>query len=117
MLQLEFNLMPDKTDFIKEKTIRFLQGKDFQGAKLDLIKFAQAHHSGSFQDFNEASPGMAYIDFQAATTDKLSYYLDFTWNELKQDTAQLIENAAAIAKSKGYQPKGKAAANTLQTFI
>lgn len=99
-----------------ERTVKFLN-KDFQGFKRDLIKFSQAHHSGVFQDFNESSPGMAILELQAAVGDSLAFYLDQQFNELKQDTARQIENAAAFAESKGYRPQGKAAAIGTQTFF
>jgi hypothetical protein len=104
------------TKFLQERTVKFLN-KDFYGFKRDLIKFSQAHHSGVFQDFNETAPGMAILEYQAAVGDSLAFYLDQAWSELKQDTARQIENAAAFAKSKGYQPRGKAAARGIQSFI
>lgn len=99
-----------------ERTLKFLN-KDFLGHKRDLIRFSQAHHSGTFQDFNEASPGMAVLELQAAIGDSLSFYADQQFNELRQDTARQIENVAAFAEAKGYRPQGKAAARVIQSFM
>lgn len=99
-----------------ERTIKFIN-KDFLGFKRDLIRFSQAHHSGVFQDFNEASPGMALLELQASIGDSLAFYMDQNFNELRQDGSKQIENAAAFAESKGYRPLGKAAARAVQSFM
>lgn len=99
-----------------ERVVKFIN-KDFLGFKRDLIKFTQAHQSGSFQDFNETSPGMAILEMQAFIADNLSYYLDQQFLELKQESSRQIENVAAFAEAKGYKPKGKAAARGIQSFI
>ncbi len=104
------------TEFLKEKSINLL-GKDFQGFKKNLIKFAQAHHSGVFQDFNEASPGMAILELTAYVGDVLAFNLDQNFNELRKDTARQTKNVVADAKSKGYVPAGKRAARGTQTFF
>lgn len=103
-------------DTSKVRSIKYL-GRDFQGNKRDLIRFAQAHHSGSFQDFNEASPGMAILEFQAYIGDMLSFYQDMQWEELKGENTRQLENAAAFAKSLGYRPLGKRASRGTQTFF
>jgi hypothetical protein len=99
-----------------ERTVKFIN-KDFLGFKRDLIRFSQAHHSGVFQDFNEAAPGMAILELQAAIGDSLAFYMDYSFNELKQETARQIDNVASFAVSKGYRPQGKAAARCVQSFM
>lgn len=96
-------------DFIKDKTIKYLN-KDFVSFKRDLIKFAEAHHSGAFQDFNESSPGMLLLELNAYIGDTLSFYMDQSFSELKQETARQEKNVVSFAKSLGYKPKGKRAA-------
>lgn len=103
-------------DFFKEHSIKFLN-KDFPGFKRDLVKFAQAHHSGSFQDFNESSSGMAILEFQAYTATVLAFYMDMAFNEMKQDSSRQIENVSSFAKSLGYRPQGKRAAHGTETFL
>lgn len=103
-------------DFLRARSIKYLN-KDFQGFKRDLIKFSQAHHSGVFQDFNESSPGMAILELQAYVGDVLAFYQDMQFEELKQESAQQVENVVAIAKQHGYRPAGKRAASGIQTFF
>lgn len=103
------------TEFLKERNVSFL-GKDFQGFKKDLIKFSQAHHSGVFQDFNEASPGMAVLELQAYIGDVLSFYLDRNFDELRDSTARQVSNVVANARVRGYVPAGKRSAGGTQEF-
>lgn len=103
-------------EFTKDRSVKYL-GRDFQGFKRSLIQFAQAHHSGSFQDFNEASPGMAILELVAYVGDVLSFYQDFQFNELRRETARQIENVTAFAKQLGYRPAGKRAARGEQAFF
>jgi hypothetical protein len=105
-----------KTQFTKDQTVKYLN-KDFQGFKRDLMKFSQAHHSGVFQDFNESSPGMAVLELQAFIGDILSLYQDMQFEEVKQESAQQIENVVSFAKSLGYRPQGKRAARGKETFF
>lgn len=107
--------MATPSNFTKQLQIKYLN-KDFQSFKRDLIKFAQAHQSGAFQDFNETSPGMAILEFQAYVGDVLAFYLDNAFTEIKQDTAQQLDNVVAFAKSLGYKPAGKRASTVTQTF-
>lgn len=85
-----------------------LLNRDFGGFKRDLIKYLQARHSGSFSDFNEASPGMALIEAVAYVGDVLSFYQDFQFNELTENAKQ-IDNVVAYARARGYRPSGKRA--------
>jgi hypothetical protein len=103
-------------DFVKERSIKYFN-KDFQGFKRDLIKFSQAHFSGSLQDYNESSPTMALIELVAYVGDVLSFYQDMQFEELKQESARQIKNVVAIAKQLGYKPAGKRAARGKQTFF
>lgn len=104
------------TQFMKDQTVKYLN-KDFQGFKRDLMKFSQAHHSGVFQDFNESSPGMAVLELQAFIGDVLSFYQDMQFEEVKQESAQQVENVVGFAKQLGYRPQGKRAARGKETFF
>ncbi len=104
------------TDFTKERTIKYF-GRDFDANKQDLINFSQAHHSGVLVDKNETSPFMAILELQAAVGDKLDFYMEQLFLELKQDSAREIGNVASFAKSKGYKPQGKTAARGIQSFV
>lgn len=94
---------------IKDTTLKYVN-RDFESYKRDLMRYAQAHFSGSYQDFNEASPGMMILELQAFLADNLSYYMDQQFLELKQTTARQIENVEDLAKMRGYRPRGKRAA-------
>jgi hypothetical protein len=93
-------------DFVRDTTVGYVN-KDFDSLKRDLIAYAQAHFSGSFQDFNETSPGMAILELQAYIGDVLSFYIDQNFLEMKQETARQLKNVEAFAKQLGYRPKGK----------
>ena len=99
----------------KDRTIRFL-GRDFGSFKRELIRFAQAHHSGVFSDFNEVSPGMAILEMQAYVGDVLSFYIDDGLNALVRGRARRVEDVAAVARQLGYKPRGASAANVPLTF-
>jgi len=103
-------------NFLRDKSIKYLN-KDFDSLKRDLIEYTKAHHSGVFQSFNEASPGMALLELNAYVGDVLSYYMDQAFNELKQETARQEKNVVSFAKSLGYKPKGNRAARGTAHFI
>lgn len=100
----------------KEKTIKYVN-KDYQSLKRDLMDFAQAHHSGNFQDFNESSPGMALLEMAAFVGDILSFYQDQAFDEVRATTARQIENVTEFAKKLGYRPSGKRAARGETTIF
>ena len=91
--------------------------KDFESFKRDLMRYAQAHFSGSFRDYNEASPGMTIIELQAYIADVLAYYMDQQFLEIKSETARQIDNVEAFARMRGYRPKGKRAARVPVQFV
>ncbi len=94
---------------LKERNVSYLN-KDFNSLKRDLIRYSQAHHSGTFSDFNESSPGMVFMEFMAYIGDVLSFYQDQQFNEVRMDTAVEYENVVKFAKMKGYKPSGPRAA-------
>lgn len=100
----------------KDTTVKYVN-RDFASLKRDLMAYAQAHFSGAFQDFNEASPGMAILELQAYVGDVLSYYLDQQFLELKQETARQLENVEDFAKMRGYKPRGKRSASVMESWI
>lgn len=93
-------------DLKKERIVNLLN-KDFASFKRNLITFAQAYQSGSFSDFNESSPGMALMEFNAYVGDVLCFYIDQQYNELRDSTARQLSNVQATAKMRGYRPAGK----------
>jgi hypothetical protein len=101
---------------LKATDVRYVN-KDFESFKRDLMRYAQAHFSGSFRDYNEVSPGMTILELQAYVADVLSYYMDQQFLEIKQETARQIDNVEAFAKMRGYKPKGKRAARVTEQFV
>ena len=68
------------------KDISYL-GKDFQQIRKNLIDFSKQYFPDSYNDFNESSPGMLFIEMAAYVGDVLSYYAD---NNLKESLIFLI---------------------------
>jgi phage-related baseplate assembly protein len=95
-------------DLIK-KDIRYL-GKDFNSIKANLIDFSKTYFPNTYQDFNEASPGMMFLEMAAYVGDVLSYYTDATLQESMITHAIERQNVLNIAQSMGYKPKNRVAA-------
>lgn len=100
----------------KDTAIRYIN-KDFEGFKRDLMRYSQAHFSGSYQDFNEASPGMMILELQAYIADVLAFYMDQQFLELKSSTARQLENIEEFAKMRGYRPKGLRSSTVQLPFV
>ena len=76
-------------------------GKDFPTIRKNLLNFAKTYYPTTFNDFNEASPGMMFLETTAYVGDVLSFYLDKQFkdilNELEKDG--LLENTIIIFSS------------------
>jgi hypothetical protein len=96
-------------DLVK-KDIRYLS-RDFPALKQNLIDFAKNYFPNTYQDFNESSPGMMFLEMAAYVGDVLSYYTDTTLQEslILQSTER--QNILNIAQSLGYKPKTRIASN------
>lgn len=92
-------------DLRKERIVSLLN-RDFRSFKRDMITYSKAYASGSFTDFNETSPGMAFLEFAAYVGDGMSYYIDQAFNEGGISATQ-VKNVQANAKMLGYRPQGK----------
>ena len=101
------------------KTVNYLN-KDFNDFKGNLIEFAKQYFPNTYNDFNEASPGMLFIEMAAYVGDVLSYYIDSQFRESLLAYAEEKRNVYNIAQSFGYKPKTTAAAtavlNVFQTI-
>lgn len=96
-------------DLVK-KDIRYLS-RDFSSIKQNLIDFAKNYFPDTYQDFNESSPGMMFLEMAAYVGDVLSYYTDTTLQESLILQASERQNILDIAQSLGYKPKTNIAAN------
>ena len=56
-------------------------GKDFPSIRRNLLDFAKKYYPTTFNDFNEASPGMMFMETTAYVGDLLSFYLDKQFKE------------------------------------
>jgi len=102
-------------DLVK-RDIRYLN-RDFGSLRQALIDFTKNYFPNSYQDFNESSPGMMFIEMAAAAGDVLSYYTDVALQEGMILNANERQNIFNIAQSLGYTPKTSVAANvTLEVF-
>ena len=86
------------------KEVKYL-GKDFASLRNNLIDFARVYFPNSYNDFNEASPGMMFIEMAAYVGDVLNYYIDNAVRENLLLHAKQRKNVYEIAESLGYKPK------------
>ena len=92
------------------KEIRYLN-KDFTSFKDNLIEFSKIYFPNSYNDFNESSPGMMFIEMASYVGDVLSYYID---NQFKESLLAFAEEKRTVynmAQSLGYKPKLSTAAS------
>ena len=98
------------------KTVNYLN-KDFNDFRANLVEFAKQYFPNTYNDFNEASPGMMFIEMAAYVGDVLSFYTDTQLKESLLAYAEEKQNVYNIAQSFGYKPKTtSAAAVTLNVF-
>jgi hypothetical protein len=87
-----------------KKEVRYLN-KDFSSFKANLIEFTKTYFPKQYNDFNEASPGMMFIEMASYVGDVLSYYID---NQFKESLLAFAEEKRTVynmAQSFGYKPK------------
>ena len=92
------------------KDVRYL-ARDFVSLKQNLIDFSKNYFPNTYQDFNEASPGMMFLEMAAYVGDVLSYYTDVALQESMILQASEKINILNIAQSMGYKPRNRIASN------
>jgi len=95
---------PIKKTFGTKRTLNYV-GKDFDSFKQNLIDYTKTYFPNTYSDFNEASPGMVFIEQAAALGDVLSFYQDTQLKESMLAHATERKNVLALAQSMGYKPK------------
>jgi len=103
--------MPYSTPKKSVKEIRYLN-KDFTSFKDNLIEFTKIYFPKEYNDFNESSPGMMFIEMASYVGDVLSYYID---NQFKESLLAFAEEKRTVynmAQSLGYKPKLSSPATT-----
>ena len=86
-----------------KKDISYI-GKDFGQFRKNLIDFTKQYFPETYTDFNEASPGMLFVELAAYVGDVLSFYADSNLKESLLEQASERGNVYDIAKSLGYNP-------------
>jgi len=99
-----------------KKDVKYIN-KDFSEFRGNLVEFAKNYFPKTYNDFNEASPGMMFIEMASYVGDVLSYYTDYAMKETMLNHAQEKKNIYNIAQTFGYKPKIASAANaTVDVF-
>ena len=93
------------------KEVRYLN-KDFTSFKSNLIEFAKVYFPNEYNDFNESSPGMIFIEMAAYVGDVLSYYIDNQFKESLLAFAEEKKTVYNMVQSLGYIPKLSTPATT-----
>jgi hypothetical protein len=97
------------------KDVNYLS-KNFAEFRQNLIEFAKSYYPNTYSDFNEASPGMMFIEMASYVGDVLSFYVDNQFKENLLFYAKERQNVIAIAQSLGYKPR-LSAASTVEATI
>jgi hypothetical protein len=87
-----------------KKDIKYIN-KDFSSFRQSLIEFAKSYFPNTYNDFNETSPGMMFIEMAAYVGDVLSYYTDNQLKESLLSYSQERSNLLELAQERGYKPK------------
>jgi len=87
-----------------QKEVRYLN-KDFGSFREGLIEFAKTYYPNTYNDFNEASPGMMFIEMASYVGDVLSYYVDSQFKEMLLAYAEDRKTIYEMAQTFGYKPK------------
>ena len=95
----------------KGRDIKYLN-KDFGQFRENLIEYAKTYFPTSYSDFNEASPGMMFIEMASYLGDVLGYYIDDTLKESMLHSAEDRANVINLSSFLGYKPKTTSAALT-----
>ena len=96
------------------KDINYLS-KNFSEFKQNLIEFAKVYFPNTYSDFNEASPGMMFIEMASYVGDVLSFYIDNQFKENLLLYANERSNIISISQALGYKPKLTSAATVEAT--
>jgi len=86
------------------RDIKYLN-KDFSQFRENLIEYAKTYFPETYSDFNEASPGMMFIEMASYLGDVLSYYTDDTLKESLMLYSEDKNNVIALAEYLGYKPR------------
>jgi len=97
---------------IVRKDVSYI-GRDFGDLRKNLIDFSRNYFPNTYNDFNESSPGMMFIEMAAYVGDVLSYYTDHNLKEGMLGQASELKNVMALASQMGYKSKNTIASSVL----
>tara|TARA_B100000575_G_C23133354_1_gene657811 strand:- start:888 stop:2849 length:1962 start_codon:yes stop_codon:yes gene_type:complete len=86
-----------------KKDVNYI-GREFSTIRANLIEFAKQYFPTAYNDFNEASPGMMFIEMAAYVGDVLNFYIDNQFREALLHSAEEKKNVFKIVQSMGYKP-------------
>ena len=89
---------------VVKKEVNYL-GRDFSSVRQNLIEFAKTYFPSQYNDFNESSPGMMFVEMASYVGDVMNYYVDNQFRETLLNYAEEKKNVYNIAQSYGYKPK------------
>ena len=87
-----------------KKDVTYL-GKDFGQFRKNLIDFTKQYFPNDYNDFNESSPGMLFMEMASYVGDVLSYYADNNLKESLLEQASERKNIYDLARALGYKSK------------
>jgi len=80
-------------------------GKDFVAFRNNLIEYTKTYFPNTYNDFNETSPGMMFIEMASYLGDVLGYYTDAALKESFIQFATDEANVYTLANMLGHKPK------------
>ena len=89
---------------VVKKEVNYL-GRDFSSVRQNLIEFAKTYFPSQYNDFNESSPGMMFVEMASYVGDVMNYYIDNQFRETLLNYAEEKKNVYNIAQAYGYKPK------------
>lgn len=87
-----------------KKDVKYLN-KDFAQFRQNLINFTKQYFPNTYNDFNESSPGMMFIEMTSYVGDVLSYYTDVSYRESLLRSAKEDGNVLQLSQLFGYTPR------------
>ena len=87
-----------------KKDVKYLN-KDFAQFRKNLINFTKTYFPNTYNDFNESSPGMMFLEMSAYIGDVLSFYTDAQSRESLLSQAEERYNLYQLAQMTGHKPK------------
>ena len=101
---------------IIKKDVKYIN-RDFGQFRQNLINFSKNYFPNTYNDFNESSPGMLFIEMASYVGDVLSFYTDTQFKESLLTLVEQPANLYSLAHTIGYKPKLRTAATTTVDFF